>query len=75
LIAPAPDAFGGEPKMTTRDAYDEAIDRILEGAQGDVRLALRTVLMQNIQLEARVLALSAGRSGREKQRTQRQDLN
>jgi hypothetical protein len=61
--------------MTSRDPYDEAIDRILEGAQGDVRLALRTVLMQNVQLEAKLLALSTGRSGREKQRPQRQDLN
>jgi hypothetical protein len=61
--------------MTSRDPYDEAIDRILEGAQSDVRLALRTVLMQNVQLEAKLLALSTGRSGREKQRPQRQDLN
>jgi hypothetical protein len=61
--------------MTSRDAYDEAIDQILEGAQGDVRLALRTVLMQNVQLEARVLALSAGHPGREKHRPQRQDMN
>jgi len=61
--------------MTSRDPYDEAIDQILEGAQGDVRLALRTVLMQNVQLEAKLLALSTGRSGREKQRPQRQDLN
>jgi hypothetical protein len=41
-----------------RDAYDVAIDEILEGADGDVRLALRTVLMQNVQLEARLLDLS-----------------
>ena len=61
--------------MTSRDPYDEAIDRILEGAQGDVRLALRTVLMQNVQLEAKLLGISTGRSGREKQRPQRQDLN
>jgi hypothetical protein len=61
--------------MTSRDAYDEAIDQILEGAQGDARLALRTVLMQNVQLEARVLALSSGRSAREKHRPQRQDMN
>ena len=64
-----------EGSMTSRDAYDEAIDKILEGAQGDVRLALRTVLMQNVQLEARVLALSAGRSERERHRPQRQDMN
>jgi hypothetical protein len=61
--------------MTSRDAYEEAVDQILEGAQGDVRLALRAVLMQNVQLEARVLALSTGRSGRQKHRPQRQDMN
>jgi hypothetical protein len=41
-----------------RDPYDIAIDQILEGAEGDVRLALRTVLVQNLQLEARLIALS-----------------
>jgi hypothetical protein len=45
--------------MTSRDPYDVVIDQILEGAKGDVRLALRTVLMQNVQLEARLLALSS----------------
>jgi hypothetical protein len=40
-----------------RDAFDIAIDQILEGADGDIRLALRTVLLQNVQLEARLLAL------------------
>jgi hypothetical protein len=35
-----------------------AIDQILEGAKGDIRLALRTVLMQNVQLEARLIALT-----------------
>jgi hypothetical protein len=44
--------------MTSRDPYDVAIDQILEGADGDIRLALRTVLMQNVELEARLLALS-----------------
>jgi hypothetical protein len=44
--------------MTSRDPYDVAIDQILEGAQGDVRLALWTVLMQNVQLEAQLIALS-----------------
>jgi hypothetical protein len=29
-----------------RDPYDIAIDKILEGADGDIRLALRTVLIQ-----------------------------
>jgi hypothetical protein len=41
-----------------RDPYDIAIDQILEGADGDVRLALRTVLIQNLRLEARLMALS-----------------
>lgn len=41
-----------------RDAYDIAIDRILEGAEGDVRLALRMVLIQNLKLEARLMGLS-----------------
>jgi hypothetical protein len=41
-----------------RDPYDIAIDQILEGADGDIRLALRTVLVQNLQLEARLTALS-----------------
>jgi hypothetical protein len=42
-----------------RDPYDIAIDQILEGADGDVRLALRTVLIQNLQLEARLQLLEA----------------
>jgi hypothetical protein len=41
-----------------RDPYDIAIDQILAGSDGDVRLALRTVLIQNLQLEARLIALS-----------------
>jgi hypothetical protein len=41
-----------------RDPYDIAIDQTLEGADGDIRPALRTVLIQNLQLEARLLALS-----------------
>jgi hypothetical protein len=40
-------------------SYEIAIDQILEGADGDVRLALRTVLIQNLQLEARLQALAA----------------
>ncbi|MEA2891048.1 MAG: hypothetical protein QOI05_1841, partial [Bradyrhizobium sp.] len=47
-----------------RDPYDIAIDQILEGADGDIRLALRTVLIQNVQLEARLMALSEKMSGR-----------
>jgi hypothetical protein len=46
-----------------RDPYDIAIDQILEGADGDIRLALRTVLIQNLQLEARLMALSEKMSG------------
>jgi hypothetical protein len=41
-----------------RDRYDIAIDQILEGAEGDVRLALRTLLILNLQLEAKLMALS-----------------
>jgi hypothetical protein len=50
--------------MTLRDCYDEAIDQILESAQGDIRLALRTVLMQNVQLEAQLIALSSRTSSK-----------
>jgi hypothetical protein len=46
------------------DPYDIAIDQILEGAAGDIRLALRTVLIQNLQLEARLMALSEQMSTR-----------
>lgn len=60
--------------MTSRDPYDVAIDQILEGAQGDVRLALRTVLQQNVQLEAQLIALSSGKSPKDR-RTNRKDLN
>jgi hypothetical protein len=38
-----------------QDPYDIAIDKILEGADGDVRLALRTLLMQLLELEASLL--------------------
>jgi hypothetical protein len=41
-----------------RDPYDVAIDQILQVADGDIRLALRTVLIQNLQLEARLMVLS-----------------
>jgi hypothetical protein len=47
-----------------RDPYDVAIDQILEGADGDIRLALRTVLIQNLQLEARLMVLSEKISNR-----------
>jgi hypothetical protein len=39
------------------DPYEKAIDRILEGADGDARLALRTLLIQIMHLEARCEAL------------------
>jgi hypothetical protein len=42
-----------------KDAYEIAIDQILAGADGDVRLALRTVLIQNLALEARLQLLAA----------------
>jgi hypothetical protein len=60
--------------MKSRDHYDVAIDEILEGANGDVRLALRTVLMQNVQLEATILSLS-GSSLRKTAPSTRKDLN
>jgi hypothetical protein len=34
------------------DAVDHAIDEILTGADGDVRRALRAVLVENIKLES-----------------------
>jgi hypothetical protein len=60
--------------MIEHDPYDVAIDQILEGANGDVRLALRTVLMQNVQLEARLLALSS-RGAPQDAPTDRENLN
>ena len=42
-----------------KDPYAIAIDQILAGAGGDVRLALRTVLIQNIELEAKLHLLNA----------------
>jgi hypothetical protein len=35
-----------------RDSFDAAIDEILASADGDVRRALRAVLVENMQLEA-----------------------
>jgi hypothetical protein len=43
----------------SNDPYEIAIDQILAGADGDVRLALRTVLVQNLELEARLQLLAA----------------
>ncbi len=41
------------------DAVDHAIDEILESADGDVRRALRAVLIENIKLEAELRHLYA----------------
>ena len=41
-----------------KDPFEVAIDHILEGADGDVRLALRTMLVQRIQLEAKLTELA-----------------
>jgi hypothetical protein len=41
-----------------REPFDVAIDQILEASDGDVRLAMRTVLIQNLELEARLQKLS-----------------
>lgn len=43
----------------SKDPYEIAIDQILEGADGDVRLALPTVLVQKVELEARLQLLAA----------------
>jgi len=60
--------------MKNRDHYDVAIDEILKAANGDARLALRTVLMQNVQLEATILLLS-GSSSPKTDPGPRKDLN
>ena len=39
------------------DPYEVAIDEILADADGDVRLALRTVLVQNVELELKLRSL------------------
>ena len=41
------------------DAFDAAIDEILATADGDVRRALRAVLIENVQLEAELRHLYA----------------
>jgi hypothetical protein len=51
------------------DPYDIAIDQILKGADGDVRLALRTLLIQNVELEAKCQLLASHR-GRKATRMQ-----
>lgn len=42
-----------------RDPFENAIDKILAEADGDVRLALRAVLRENVQLEAELRHLYA----------------
>ena len=46
-----------------RDPYEAAIDQILEGADGDTRLALRIMLVQRLELEARLLELTERLAG------------
>ena len=41
------------------DHFDSAIDEILASADGDVRRALRAVLVENIALEAELRSLYA----------------
>jgi hypothetical protein len=41
------------------DAFDRAIDEILASANGDVRRALRAVLVENIKLESELRNLYA----------------
>jgi hypothetical protein len=45
--------------MMERDPFESAIDKILAEADGDVRLALRAVLRENVQLEAELRHLYA----------------
>ena len=42
-----------------RDPFESAIDEILASADGDVRRALRAVLIENIELEAELRSLYA----------------
>jgi hypothetical protein len=42
-----------------RDPFESAIDEILASADGDVRRALRAVLVENIALEAELRSLHA----------------
>jgi hypothetical protein len=42
-----------------RNSFDAAIDEILASADGDVRRALRAVLVENVQLEAELRHLYA----------------
>ena len=42
-----------------KDPYEIAIDQILAGSDGDARLALRTLLVQTLELEAKLQLLAA----------------
>jgi hypothetical protein len=42
-----------------RDPFDAAIDEILASADGDIRRALRAVLVENIELESELRNLYA----------------
>ena len=42
-----------------QDPYETAVDQVLKGADGDVRLALRTLLIQILELQAKLQSLSA----------------
>jgi hypothetical protein len=42
-----------------RDPFDSAIDEVLAAADGDVRRALRAVLVENVQLESELRQLYA----------------
>ena len=42
-----------------RDPFESAIDEILASADGDVRRALRAVLIENIELQAELRSLYA----------------
>jgi hypothetical protein len=50
--------FGGCYTMK-RDPFESAIDAILASADGDVRRALRAVLVENIALESELRSLYA----------------
>ena len=43
--------------MNHKDPFEIAIDHILSGADGDARLALRTMLIQRLELETRLQQL------------------
>jgi hypothetical protein len=43
----------------TKDPFESAIDEILASADGDVRRALRAVLVENIELESELRSLYA----------------